>query len=314
MDVAKYIGLFLLKNNFVYIHGLGNLELRKKSASYDGSSLQPPAYEIVMSSQGSIDDNLANFIATNEQISISKASNALREFSQAARAELQAGKPVVIPAVGSFVEERGKIVFVTDANFSYAPPSIPSIRVARRQDETVYTTNADIPVVKPRYIDPDTEVETTGISWVKIAAWGIILIAVCAGAYFGIQYMRSHDNTNVAPLIQPVLTDSLQQPASVNIVDSTQLEVDSMARMNAADSALLSFDVIVNTYTNLAKAQERAGKLKSYGHHAEMVAEDDSSAFYVIIPITNIAPADTSALLDSFRRTFRPVNGIKMLQ
>ena len=78
MDVAKYIGLFLLKNNFVYIHGLGNLELRKRPASFNGEALQGSTYEVVMTPMGSIDDNLANFIATNEQISISKASNAHR--------------------------------------------------------------------------------------------------------------------------------------------------------------------------------------------------------------------------------------------
>lgn len=147
MDVAKYIGLFLLKNNFVYIHGLGNLELRKRPGSYDGDNLQAPSYEVVMTPMGSIDDNLANFIATNEQISISKASNSLREFSQQSRADLQAGKPVIIPSIGSFVEDRGKITFIIDPTFQYAPPSLPSMRVARRQDDTIYTTNADIPVV-----------------------------------------------------------------------------------------------------------------------------------------------------------------------
>src|SRR6185437_14180538 len=102
MDVAKYIGLFLLKNHFCYIHGLGNLELHKKSASYDGTALQAPSYEVVVTPAGSIDDNLANFIATNEQTSISKASNALRDFSIQARADLQAGKEVLIPHIGKF--------------------------------------------------------------------------------------------------------------------------------------------------------------------------------------------------------------------
>ena len=68
MDIAKYIGQYLLKNSFCYIHGLGNLEISKKPAFYDGKSLQAPTYEIVLSSGGSIDDNFANFIATNEQI------------------------------------------------------------------------------------------------------------------------------------------------------------------------------------------------------------------------------------------------------
>lgn len=78
MDVAKYIGTFLLKNQFCYIHGLGNLELRRKPASFDGEALQGPQYTVVLTSGGSIDDNLAAFIANGEQTSISKAASTLR--------------------------------------------------------------------------------------------------------------------------------------------------------------------------------------------------------------------------------------------
>jgi len=312
MDVAKYIGLFLLKNNFVYIHGLGNLELRKRSASYDGENLVGPSYEVAMTPMGSIDDNLANFIATNEQISISKASNALREFSQQSRADLQAGKPVIIPGIGSFVEERGKTRFITDPHFQYIPPSIPSMRVARRQDETIYTTSADIPVVKPRYIDPDTETETPGISWVKVAAWIAIVIAVGFAAYFGIRYMNSQKNTSEAPLLQAPVKDTLPVASSAIAVDSSSL--DTMTTGVVLDNGMLSFDVILNTYTDLPKAQRRLEKLKSYGNNVELVTEEDSSVFYVILPVQNIVPADTARLMDSLKKTFNPTYGVKILE
>ena len=81
MEIDKYIGQFILKNNFCYIHGLGNLELQKRTTMHDGKALVPPTYEVVVTAGGSIDDSFANFIATNEMISISKAANALREYS-----------------------------------------------------------------------------------------------------------------------------------------------------------------------------------------------------------------------------------------
>ena len=111
MDIAKYIGLFLLKNHFCYVHGLGNLELHKKSATHDGKSLQSPSYDVVVTPGGSIDDNLANFIAVNEQISISKAANALRDYSIQARKDMTAGKEVLLPNIGKFVEVNGKVQF-----------------------------------------------------------------------------------------------------------------------------------------------------------------------------------------------------------
>ncbi|HRO44030.1 MAG TPA: hypothetical protein PL009_14435 [Flavipsychrobacter sp.] len=313
MDVAKYIGLFLLKNNFVYIHGLGNLELRKRSASYDGENLQAPSYEVVITQTGSIDDNLANFIATNEQISISKASNALREFSSQARIDLQAGRPVPIPSVGSFVEEKSKIRFITDPAFQYAPPPLPSMRVARRQDETIYpATAADIPIVKPRYIDPDTETETSAISWVKVAAWGAILIAICALIYFGIQYMSQQQNTTEEPLMPTQIQDSLPA-APPPISDSTTIDTTTTSNITS-EAGLLTFDVIINTYTNLPKAQRRIDFFKNLGKNVELVTEEDSSLFYVTMPVTNISPADTARLLDSLARTYNPTYGVKILE
>ena len=316
MDVAKYIGLFLLKNNFVYIHGLGNLEIRKRPASYNGESLQGPSYEVAMTPMGSIDDNLANFIATNEQISISKASNALREFSTQARADLQAGKPVSLPAVGTFVEEKGKTTFVTDPNFQYTPPSIASIKVARRQDETVYTTNADIPAVKPRYIDPDTDHEgPTGISWVKIGLWAVGLIVLGLLAYFGVQYMNSQDSTKEAPLIQTPVHDTVAHTAvTPGTTDSTAVDSVEAPAQAPAPGGTINMDVILNTYTDMAKAQRRLDKLTSFGNKVELVVEEDSSAIYVVLPMAKVSTADTAKILDSLKRVFNPTYGVRILK
>lgn len=314
MDVAKYIGLFLLKNNFVYIHGLGNLELRKKPAAYNGEVLQGPSYEVVMTPMGSIDDNLANFIATNEQISISKASNALRDFSMQSRAEMLAGKSVIIPSIGSFAEEKGKTIFIIDPSFQYTPPSIPSMRVAKRQDDTPYTTNADIPPVRPRYIDPDTEEENTSISWIKIAAWCVGVIVLAAAIYLGVSYMNGQDNTTEAPLIQTPLQDTISPAQLPAAIDTSASMADSSESNVINQNGLLSFDVILNTYTDLNKAQRRIDKLKSYGNKVQLVTEEDSSVFYVILPIEKVAVADTTRLMDSLKRVFNPTYGVKIFE
>jgi len=310
MDVAKYIGLFLLKNNFVYIHGLGNLELKKKPAQYTGDVLQGPSYEVIVTSMGSIDDNLANFIATNEQISISKASNALREFSTKSREEIANGNAVAIPGLGKFAMERGKTVFITDPSFTYTPPGIASVRVAKRQDDTPYMTNADIPAVKPRYIDPDTEVEESSISWVKIAAWAVGLILLSALIYFGIKYMNGQDSTNVGPLIET--TEDTALAGTVPAGDGTL--VDSTDIINTNPSGPLTIDVILNTYTDLGNATRRLDKLTSYGNNVQLVTEEDSSAFYVVLPFEGVSPADTAKLLDSLAAVFNPTYGVSILQ
>lgn len=316
MDVAKYIGLFLLKNNFVYIHGLGNLELKKRASSYNGESLEAASYDVIMTQIGSIDDNLANFIATNEQVSISKASNALREFSMAARADLMAGKTVEIPSIGKFAEERGRTIFVMDPAFQYKPASIPAMKIARRQDETPFTTSADIPPVRPRYEETEEDRESGGgISWVKISLWVLVLAIIGALGYLGVRYMNRHNSTNDAPLIQTPVKDTLPVMQQQPVMDTTlQREDTAMAAapyMN--DSAKLNLDVILNTYVDLAKAERRADKLKSFGNPVELVASDDSTQFYVILPVTQVQVSDTAKLLDSLKRTFNPTYGVRIL-
>jgi len=316
MDVAKYIGLFLLKNKFAYVHGLGNLEIKKKPAAYEGEALTGSVYEIELTPMGSIDDNLANFIATNEQISISKASNALRDFSTEAREKLEQGETVSIPSIGIFAEENGKIVFITDPHFQFNPTPIPSIRVARKKDETVYTTNADIPPVKPRYIDPQPREEEKGFSALKIAAWILGLIILGALAYFGIRYMNDHNSTEVAPLINLPEQDTVPQtipPIEENTLTHEPETEEPQPAMKQEDG-MLSFEVILNSYHDRARAEKRTSQLKSYGNHVSLKSARDSSEFYVVLPLEKIAPPDTSRILDSLGRVFNPSQGVKIYQ
>src|SRR5690606_4551128 len=111
-NVARYIGLFLLKNEQCYVHGLGTLQLLRKASSYDGQSLQPYWYEVTISAGGNVDESLANFIANNEQISISKASNSLSEFSTDTQTRLKAGEDVELPQLGKFTWEDGRVAFI----------------------------------------------------------------------------------------------------------------------------------------------------------------------------------------------------------
>lgn len=314
MDVAKYIGLFLLKNNFVYIHGLGNLELRKRRGNYNGEALQGGGYEVVMTPSGSIDDNLANFIATNEQISISKASNALREFSMAARADLASGKTVEIPAIGKFDQERGRVIFIANPTIDFTPPAIPSVRIARKQDDTSYRTNADLPPTPPRFDNDDEEEEqesgATVLPWSKIA---LIVGALLAGAivvYFGWQYFQNRDKDASEPLITTLPTDTMQQQTTApQVPDSTSI-ASPVAGQNPES---LSFEVILKSGSTFETAESKAKRLQGFGLNVRTVAAPDSSIFYVVMPVEQVPATDTARILDSLRRTYNP-KGVSILR
>ena len=304
MDIARYIGLFLLKNNFCYIHGLGNLELKRRPAAQEGQALNAPRYEVLLTPGGSIDDNLANFIAVNEQISISKASNALRDFSIQARAELQAGGEVVLPAIGKFIETNGRIQFITDPHLQYTPPSVPVVPVAKRAEEEQGKSPAPAK-------EPSAHSRTT-VNWGKIIIWVLILGIVTAGAIFGVRFIAEQQQQAAA-----VPADTIPEPVPEVIMeipgapaeDSTLLPADTTApeaaaTVPAAEDDLLQYKVIINEYDNLPRAEKREKQLLSFGNNVTL-ATRDSATYYILMPMSSPV-SDTARILDSLRRQFNP--------
>ena len=298
MDIARYIGLFLLKNKFAYIHGLGNLELVRKPASHDGQALNAPQYDVRLSpGGGSIDDTMANFIATHEQTSISKAANAIRDFATASRADLSAGKEVIIPALGKFVEDAKGIRFVTDPTLDYTPPPIPVLRSAKRLDD-----EPSFKIETPQEERSHNYQNTSSIAWGKIALLAVILAVLGIGGYFGWRYYTQHTVTrpaknDTAKVIAPVV----QQPAAVDTthhIDTTGKKPTAAVPVEEGNTLY-----IIGSYTARAAAERRVKQLTGNGNKVELRAKD-SSNYFVVMPMA--AGGDTAKVKDSLRRTFNP--------
>jgi hypothetical protein len=305
MDIAKYIGLFLLKTNYCYIPGLGNLEIKKLPASHDGQNLKAPSYEVIVTPGGSIDDSLANFIATNEQISISKASNALREFSTEAKADLNAGKDVIIPALGKFTGQSGRVQFITDPHMQYTPRAIPTVK-------HVAAANAENRPKTPAYSNPNIQSKQT--NWGKIALFIAIPVILIIAVVMGMNYMSSKPAETVAvPMTEEAVVETPLEPA---VTDSTAIDSNAVATETPAsnvqmNNGMLSFKLILKDYKTNAAAEKRVSQLNSYGNNVEVVMKD-SSTWYVVMPVTALA-ADTAHVIDSIRRMYNP-KGVTILQ
>ena len=308
MDIAKYIGLYLLKNNFCYIHGLGNLELKKRPATHDGQALQGPAYEVLLSPTGSIDDNLANFIATYEQTSISKAANALRDFSMATRAALAEGKEVEMPSLGKFISQNGVVKFISDPNLQYTPPAIPILRTSKRLEEA--------PSFGIKAPSDESYTSSTNVNWGKIGLWGGIAAIVIIIAIFGIRSLNNGP-ASVAPAPDTAAAVATTPAAPVVTTPDTTSQIDTSvtaqqpAAAPAAATATGGTRVVLNTYPSRAAAERRIKTLTGNGNTVELVAQD-SSTYYVVMPIT-MQPADSTKTLDSLRRMFNP-KGVRILR
>lgn len=295
MDITKYIGQFLLKNNYCYIHGIGNLELAKRPATHDGKSLFAPAYEVILTTGGSIDDSFANFIATNEQISISKAANGLRDFSMQARKELQAGKDVAVEGLGFFREEGGRIRFYTDANFSFTPAGIPVLKNSRQLEE-----QRNIIPHEPAF---PAASKANSINWSMVVIVAVLLVILGAGG-FGFYYYKSLQRDTIKPvplpkrdtvaILPPVVTDTIFSDTT----NGAQLKkADTVVDTNAINT----YQLLVGDYIR-DRAEKQYRRLKINGHHVEMITKDSIS--YKLIETVNCRIVDTTRVIDSMQRFF----------
>jgi len=312
MDIAKYIGQYLLKNSYCYIHGLGNLELLKKPAVHDGKALQAASYEITVTSGGSIDDSFANFIAINEQISISKAANSLRDFSMQARKDMAEGKEVVLPNLGRFTEENGKVKFTTDPSFRYTPPGVPTIRNSKQLEEQKIIT----PITTPPF---DPPASANSVNWSMVILVVVLLLILLGGGY-GYYYYTSTQRAAAAPVKdtmvtqQPVVTPPPPPaPDTTKKPDSTQqMPAAQPAPAPAADSQqTATYKMVIGNYTARDKAEKRFRQLKINGNHVELFTHDSVS--YMVLEEVKCRIVDTAHVKDSLGVLFgyKPVTIFK---
>lgn len=294
MDIAKYIGQFLVKNNFCYIHGLGNLELVKRAAYQEGGNIQAPSYEVVVTAGGSIDDSFANFIATNEQISISKAANALREYSMQSRKDMQAGKEVLVPGLGKFIEEGGKVKFVTDPHFRHTPAGIPVLKNSKQLEEQKVT-----PPHVPSFPPP---AKANSINW-SMVVLVIVLLLILGGGGYGYYYYQSQQKQNkpVDTSIVNVPDTVIAPPVAPTPVDTAKK--DTVVAAPAIDTNAMSvYKMVIGEYPNRERAEKRYRQLKINGNKVEVVTKD--SLTFKVVAEVNCRVVDTLKAIDSLQKLF----------
>ena len=295
MDITRYIGLFLLKNHFCYVHGLGNLELKKLPGNFDGKLLLAPTYNIVITSGGSIDDNLANFIATNEQVSISKASNALRDFSEQVKSDLENGKEVNLPGLGHFVYENGRVGFVTDENFSFTPVGLPTIRNSKQLED-----QAVRPAPIPASISIPPTQKKSSVNWTMIILIGVLVVLI-GGGVLG-YYFYSHSKNK-----KPLPPEAPYNAAAAHL-DSARIKADSLrvadsVRVALADTLPVDHKIVIGLYTDLPSADKYVRKLKKGGDEKAEVYVKDTANYFILTQIS-CRNKDTILVFDSLKKVY----------
>jgi len=309
MDINKYIGKYLLKNKYCSLPGLGVFDLKKEGAQANASSetISAPVYKITFTPVGSIDDTFASFIATAENVSISNASNNIKEYCKNVKEELAKSGKYDIEFLGRFSLSNNKLIFhqSDDLDMGVEPAPLAPLVEKLKAPET--------PANKPDYSYPPARTQRD-IPILKIAVPIVLVVLLAVGAYFGYDYyQKNNDVTPVEATIPepaPVQVDTLATtivPDSLHLADSTNAATDT-AMQSASNSAAQTtpqaasfYKVAILSFENEAGANGKATKLKKYGNDASVVS--NNGRFFVVI---NASSNDTTKLVDSLRRFFNP--------
>lgn len=323
MDIANYVGLFLLKNEYCFLPGIGSLQIEKKPAVYNKETQQmsSPQYEVYYRQDGgSIDDSFANFIATNERISIAHAANHLKDFCAQAKADLREGKSVIIPGIGSLKSDNNNIRFDKDAALQIEGRAIPYFRnsdsVTAKKEEAISNIIERTSFREPK-ANEEIEYKAPSVNWGKIFILLGIAIVIIAVAIFIFMSLNKHKKEEAAPS-----TDSVQQavtppPAATPAPDTSvkpQKDTAAVAATPAANATgTIQYKVALNSYPTRKGAEGRVAKLKSFGHNEVELLAKDSNTYYVVIPVSSLA-SDTTKVVDSLRKLYNPKGTLPIIR
>lgn len=285
MDIASYIGQFLLRNKYCYLHGIGSLKLNKLPKSDAGSF----AYHVQLLPGGSIDDLFANFVATSEQVSISKAANAIREYNSEIRSLLDAQQKVIIPTIGYLVKVDNHYTFVTDDNFSYQPSVNPALKFVNAKPIKEATTSDKVIEEAP---------QKAIVNWSKIILFIALLIVVGIAIYFIATQSKNISATQDEPIANT--TTEIVAPA----IDTAVVQPDTLITNT-------EYKFLIKTYSTLGAAVKRYQQLLSYGNKVGLQTSDSISyQLYISMPASAL---DTTQAKDSLRVIFNPKGTISII-
>ncbi len=311
MDIAKYIGLFLVKYQYCNLPNLGDFTVVKRAASYSEGQVKAPEYEVKFSfSGGLIDDAFPNFIATNERTSIANAANAVKDFCTQTKITLAEGGTVLIPGFGKFVQTNGKNDFIPDQNIHVETPGIPIFKIntaATRssvEGETIAELHEKMQLKEPSLQD-DIVIKPPKVNWSKVILLLVIVGFVLALVGGAIWYM----NDNKEP-IDTAAPASNEVPAAA-MPDTNKVNPDTVAQQPQATGTPGSYTFAILTFKDKESAEKKEKQLKGFGHDVALKPAADSS---IVLTITLPSVSDTLATKDSLRRFFNPKGEVTIVK
>ncbi len=315
MNVESYTIIFLTKQKYLNLPGIGNFRLIKENGEE----------KISFSPVSIIDDLFASFIGVNENVSSNNAANAISRYSKEIKNSLKEGKIVNIPGLGSLQEDNDRILFTQESEDTFLKPAenknyreltfgkgslptqgVPQIQGLDEDDEDYFDEdrqdgiNFETETYNPAY-DSDTQREelqkkerSRRITRGLLTAVLILgIIGVLIWAFYN--FLNNRDNSQQATT--PTSTEEVQntEAAAVATGDSTA---------SAAVSNSATWQIVTKTYDSEISADKRQKQLSDYGWNVEK-SKCANGNYDIVVNIPNDG-RNTEDVLDSVRKVLNP--------
>ncbi len=324
MDIGKYVGLFLLKNEYCYLPGFGSLQIIKRTATFNKETLksETPGYEVVfVKGTGALDDTFANFIANNERISIAHASNYVKDYSAYIKQEFANGNEVIIPGIGKFISKIGgeDVYFETDPSLRIQGKQIPYFKISseveqKKKEETISNIIEKTTFKEPKS-DEEIIIKPAQVNWGKLAFISIIVVLILAIVIFIIANMNSSKEVP-KEVKQEIIEEPVQNtaPPVADVDTSATANINTDTNTVATQATGSELNIIVNSYASMDKAESRKNRLASFGYTNVSTAElgSDSFRYHVVIKVVNTS-GDAARTVDSIKRLLNPNGNVRLV-
>lgn len=260
MILANYINDLLYRYDCVIVPNFGGFVTNKKSASLNESThtFYPPSKQITFNShlKGS-DGLLANYIASSENISFEKASNAIRLSVIKWQNEIET-KPLEIGNIGVLtLNENRQIIFEPNHKVNYLSESfgladVQSSLITRKET----TVKPLIPVVEKG--------SKKGIPiFINYAATAAILLTL--GGFVGNNIYQQNKQQTLLANQEKALEKKIQ--AATFVISNPLPTIE----LNVTKKVAKPFHVVAGAFQFKENAEKKVKQLKKLGYNASIL-------------------------------------------
>ncbi|MBA6156756.1 HU-CCDC81 and SPOR domain-containing protein [Tenacibaculum sp. S7007] len=262
MTLANYINDLLYRYDCVIVPNFGGFVTNKIGAKVNNftHTFYPPKKQITFNAYLKHNDGLlANYIASNKNISFEEATNFIAEEVATWTKELET-KSIEVDSVGSLsLNEEQQIVFEPNAssNFlaeSYGLTEVESPAVKRFKGE-----------VKPLPIVSE-EKESTIPVFFKRAAVAAVLVGV---AYVGWNGFQNQQQKELLANQEEAVQKKIQ--SATFVIDNPLPTIN----LNVTKEAVKNFHIIAGAFQEVENAEKKLAELQEQGYDAKIIGKNN---------------------------------------